>query len=74
VWSGDYKAVSLYQEDKWELYNLVTDRTESTNIADDHPELVAQMEAIYDTWAADNNVAQWTDEMTEKSGFRKSPH
>lgn len=74
VWSGDYKAVSLYPGNEWEIYNLASDRTESSNIAASQPEMVAEMEAIYNKWAAANGVVPWTEALTEKSGFRKSPH
>lgn len=74
VWLGDFKAVSVYPGNKWELYNLATDRTESQDIAEQQPEIVNKMDAIYKSWAAANNVADWNEEMTTKSGFRKQPH
>ena len=35
----------------WELYDLVADRTELTDVAADHPARVASMAATYDDWA-----------------------
>jgi arylsulfatase A-like enzyme len=74
VWMGDMKAVSLYQSNTWEIYDLAKDRTESNDIAASQPETVAEMDAIYNEWAAANGVVDWTDKMTKKSGFRKQPH
>jgi arylsulfatase len=36
----------------WELYDMVADRTELRDLAADHPELVAEMAAAYEAWAA----------------------
>ena len=41
----DYERMTL---DKPELYNLATDRSESTDVYDDHPEVVATLNAIAD--------------------------
>lgn len=35
----------------WELYNLITDRTEMQNVANKYPDRVTQMVAEYDKWA-----------------------
>jgi arylsulfatase len=40
---GDWKLVAAKNE-PWELFNLQSDRTESTNLADLHPEKVLQLE------------------------------
>lgn len=34
----------------WELYDMETDRAESQNVAKDHPERVAAMEAAFEDW------------------------
>jgi arylsulfatase A-like enzyme len=49
---GDWKLVS-FQSQPWELYNLAMDRTESHNVAGQHPEITGRM------------VRQW-HEMTAK--------
>lgn len=74
VWMGDLKGVSLYPENKWELYDLTKDRTEANDIAASHPETIAKIDAIYKEWAKNNGTVEWTDEMTKRSGFRKHPH
>ena len=47
---GDWKLVAK-QGQPWELYNLATDRIESTNMAATHPDKVKQFASKYDTWA-----------------------
>ena len=48
---GDWKAVwgkRMPSKIRWELYNLTEDRSETTDIAEDHPETVRQ---LADKWA-----------------------
>lgn len=42
---GDWKLVAKGEDAPWELYNLKTDRCESENLADQHPDKVRQMSA-----------------------------
>ncbi|MBU1820687.1 MAG: arylsulfatase, partial [Bacteroidetes bacterium] len=47
---GDWKLV--YPKRKsWELYNLKTDRTESTNLMDKYPDKAREMQQKYDVWS-----------------------
>jgi len=46
VWFGDYKAVRNGPGAKLELYDLAKDAAETTDIADQHPELVAKAEKL----------------------------
>jgi arylsulfatase A-like enzyme len=55
VWDGNWKAVSNYPENKWELYDLSIDRTESKNLAKNHPEIVEKMNNAYKNWAKANS-------------------
>jgi len=61
---GDWKLVSKTNKkprafdqieelpvEDWELYNLKIDRTETSNLAREHPEKVAEMAAKWLTWA-----------------------
>ena len=48
---GDWKLVAERSKD-WELYNVVEDRTELRELGDTHPELKAELAAMYDVWAA----------------------
>ncbi|MDH3281354.1 MAG: arylsulfatase [Gammaproteobacteria bacterium] len=47
---GKWKLVKEYPG-PWELYDMEQDRTETHNIADEYPELVAGLSAQYDDWA-----------------------
>ncbi len=50
---GDWKLVADAGSDAWELYNLCEDRTETTNLADRHPEKVAALRSAWqDKWHA----------------------
>jgi arylsulfatase A-like enzyme len=48
---SDWKIVS-YRSQAWELYHIATDRTELNNLAQKHPERVAQMVAKWNEIAA----------------------
>jgi len=47
---GDWKAVG-YVDTPWELYNLRDDRTELRNVANEHPEMVREMDSLFYRWA-----------------------
>ena len=48
---GDWKAIRRNLKTKkpkaWELYNLATDRNETTDLASTHPEIVQRLESAY---------------------------
>ena len=48
---GKWKLVKEYPGD-WELYDMEADRTETHDIADQHPALVKELSAQYEAWAA----------------------
>ena len=50
VRSGPWKLVGP-RDGEWELYNLDTDRTETDNIADEHPKRVRRLADAYQDWA-----------------------
>jgi arylsulfatase len=52
---GRWKLVAKHRG-PWELYDMVEDRTELTDLADKKPDTVAQMEALYDRWAGTHDV------------------
>jgi arylsulfatase len=37
--------------DKWALYDLEKDRTETSNLADQYPERVKEMAGLWQRWA-----------------------
>lgn len=47
---GDWKLVRKYPE-RWELYDMVADRTEMNDLSAQHPERVREMAQIYTAWA-----------------------
>ncbi|HEY4415872.1 MAG TPA: arylsulfatase [Verrucomicrobiae bacterium] len=50
---GKWKLVSAAgKESHWELYDLETDRTEAHDLAGEHPDLVRDLTAEYNGWAA----------------------
>ncbi|NQU51648.1 MAG: arylsulfatase [Bacteroidetes bacterium] len=52
---GKWKLVSSYDH-KWELYDLEKDRSETTDCAEEHPEIVNQLALLYDDWASKSDV------------------
>ncbi len=45
-----------YDEDRWELYNVDEDFSETHDLADRHPEKVKALKALFDSEARKNNV------------------
>ncbi len=43
----------------WELYDIEADRSERNNLAAARPEIGAELEALYDAWAARCHVQPW---------------
>ena len=52
---GKWKLVAL-DDRPWELYDLQTDRTESSNLAAEHPEMIDDLNAKWEKWASENHV------------------
>src|SRR5574340_84651 len=55
---GDWKRVSRHP-DRWELYNMVADRSEMSNLAEKDPQRAGRMAAAYEKWAARASVEPW---------------
>ena len=55
VRSGKWKLVSHYPN-RWELYDMETDRTELNDLAEKYLGTVKQLAALYDEWAKRCNV------------------
>jgi arylsulfatase len=82
IWADGWKAVTLhanrmpwelnkvlpFDEDEWELYNVEEDFSESTNIAADHPEKVAELIEMFDEEAWKYNVYPLYDDMVTRIG------
>lgn len=59
---GRYKLVLKWKnvkENKWELYDMVADRTEMNDLADKMPERVSEMSAQWQVWADSHGVKPW---------------
>ena len=69
VRKGRWKLVCKYPGD-WELYDMVANRTETNDLALQHPELVEELTAIYNEWAERCGVKEW-NHMTEKLRLRR---
>ncbi|QDT28076.1 Arylsulfatase [Gimesia panareensis] len=54
---GNWKAIrSRKQPARWQLFDLQRDGTETTDVADQHPELVKSMSQNFDAWFARVNA------------------
>ena len=49
--SGDWKLISREENTHWELYDLAADGTETTNLAERHPDVVKQLADEWQAWA-----------------------
>jgi arylsulfatase len=58
VREGKWKLVSQFP-DAWELYDMERDRTETHNLAEEHPEQVKKMAADYAAWAQRVGARTW---------------
>jgi len=56
---GDWKAVHMHAPwgpGEWQLFNLAADPGETTDLAAQHPEILAEIVASWEAYAADNGV------------------
>jgi len=54
VRNSTWKAVSFFESDGWELYNLLNDEGETTNIAKNHPDIIKQIDDFAKAAHSDN--------------------
>ncbi len=80
IWADGWKAVTLhgnrmpwivggtfdFDEDVWELYHVAEDFSESTNLADKHPEKLEELKKLWDEEAVKNNVYPLYDDMIKR--------
>jgi len=59
VRKGNWKIVSTYPAYKWELYNLETDRGETSDVAGAHSDIVNELAADYVKWADNTGVVDY---------------
>jgi arylsulfatase len=77
IWADGWKAVTLhakrmpwqlnvtlpFEQDEWELYHVAKDFSESTNLADKHPEKLAELQNMFEEEAWKYNVYPLYDDM-----------
>jgi arylsulfatase A-like enzyme len=63
--------VSAFEDDEWELYNVAEDFSESTNLAAEYPEKLAELTNIFDEEAWKNNVYPLYDDMIKRIGAQQ---
>jgi arylsulfatase len=65
IWSEGWKAVAVhapltskgkFDQDKWELYHVDVDRSESKDLAKENPEKLEELKKLYDQEARKNNA------------------
>lgn len=71
VRSGKWKLVSRHPGE-WELYDLVADRTEADDLADDEPEKVARLASLWEAWAARTGVVPWAELIERRRAARQA--
>jgi arylsulfatase len=85
IWVDGWKAVVLhanrmpwevnvvlpFDQDKWELYNVAEDFSESTNLADKYPEKLEELKKIFDEEAWKYNVYPLYDDMVRRIGAQQ---
>ncbi|HDR90014.1 MAG TPA: arylsulfatase [Bacteroidetes bacterium] len=58
VLSGKWKLVQRHNRD-WALFDMLIDRTETTDLSDEMPEKVAELKTMYEEWAEWAGVLPW---------------
>lgn len=64
---GDWKLVTVNDRDPdaWELYNMALDRSETENVAGQHPQLVARLRASWNAWARSVNALPFPEKRSK---------
>jgi arylsulfatase len=56
---GKWKLVAKGRKGPWELYDMEADRTETNDLAEQHPDRVKEMADMWQAWAERANVLPW---------------
>ncbi len=86
IWADGWKAVTLhanrmpwelttvlpFDQDKWELYNVAEDFSESTDLAAEHPDKLEELQAMFDEEAWKYNVYPLYDDMIKRITAQES--
>ena len=57
---GRWKLVAAHGE-PWQLYDMVADRTETSDVSKEHPQVVASLQEEYKAWAKRCDVVPWDE-------------
>ena len=68
---GRWKLVCQFPRD-WELYDIEADRTEMHDLSGAHPEIVAELSALYERWAERCGVMPWEELLALRARRRGS--
>lgn len=74
VRQGDWKAVKSSSQSPWTLYNLQSDRSETTDLAKNEPGKLTELTGLWQQWANDCGVWERSDLLRhrqEKAGKTK---
>ncbi len=81
IWHDGWKAVAVhapltgkgkFDQDKWELYHVDVDRSESNNLADQNPEKLQELIKLWDEEADKNNAKPLDDRSAvEQAGIER---
>lgn len=83
IWADGWKAVTRHQhgtpfeDDRWELYHVAEDRSECHDLAEEHPEKLAELVELWWAEAEAHGVLPLDDRTIELFGARfreRSPH
>ncbi len=75
IWADGWKAVTRhfpgddYETERWELYHLDSDFSEAENLAERHPEKLAELISQWEHEAAQNNVFPLDDRNIDRLPF-----
>ena len=61
-------------QERWELYDVANDFSQSVDLAEQHPERLAELQARFDREARDNGVFPMRDAGSRRAGERAVPH
>lgn len=56
---GEWKIVSKYPDNRWELYNIKDDRTELHDLSTEMPDKVSEMSGLYNEAAKKAEIMDW---------------
>jgi arylsulfatase len=59
VRKGNWKLVSDFEKNKWELYDIGKDRGETSDVAAENPQVVRELSFAYQQWAVRTGVVDY---------------